>query len=207
MEVNRGSRLERLPFTKKYSRLTPQASKKGRQVLERRRAPGAGVKDFVPWVAPISSRPPASEEEEEENKMVDLVHNFGTRKRKRGASFKRMTDATPEVVGEADQHPTGGSLEEQAIVVMDSPEMGFHGQSISKTASSADLGDVPLTHEEVREDIPSEQTTSRPAKAMSSRSGHSRSLLPDRLLLYSYIPPQGQAPPMEEVSAPGPEGA
>ena len=59
--------------------------------------------------------------------MVDLVHNFSARNAKRGASFKRVTDATPEVVGEADQHPTGGGLEEQAIVVMDSPEMGFHG--------------------------------------------------------------------------------
>ena len=27
-----------------------------------------------------------------------------------------------------------------------------------------------------------------------------------QLLLYSYILPQGQAPPLEEVSAPGPEG-
>ena len=43
--------------------------------------------------------------------------------------------------------------------------------------------------------------------ATSSRFGRSRSLLLDRLLLYSYIPPQGQAPPMEEVSAPVPEGA
>ena len=40
--------------------------------------------------------------------MADLVHNFGARKRKRGASFKRATDATPEVVGEANQQPTSG---------------------------------------------------------------------------------------------------
>ena len=43
--------------------------------------------------------------------MTDLVHNFGARKRKRGAIFKRVTDATPKVVGEADQHPTSGGLE------------------------------------------------------------------------------------------------
>ena len=42
---------------------------------------------------------------------------------------------------------------------------------------------------------------------MSSRSGSSRSLLPDRLLLNSYIALQGLAPLMEEVLAPGPEGA
>ena len=69
------------------------------------------MEDFIPWVAPISSLPPASEEEEEEDEMADLVHNFGARKRKWGASFKRAMDASPEVVGEADQHPTGeGSM-------------------------------------------------------------------------------------------------
>ena len=85
--------------------------------------------------------------------------------------------------------------------------MGFHGQSASEITPSTDLGDVPLTHEEVREGIPLEQTTLRPDKATSSRFEHSRLLLPDRLLLYSYIPPQGQDPPLDEVSAPRLEGA
>ena len=111
------------------------------------------------------------------------------------------------MVGEADQHPTNGGSEEQAIVVMDSPEMGFDCLSTLETVPLADLREVPLTREEVREGIPLERTTSRPAKATSCQSGHSRSLLPDRLLLYSYIPPQGQAPPMEEVLAPRPESA
>ena len=105
-EVDRGSRLKRLPFTKKDSSPTPQASKKRRRVPERRRGPRAGVKDFVSWVAPISSLPPASEEEEEEDEMANLVHNFGARKCKRGASFRRAMGATPEVVGEVDQHLT-----------------------------------------------------------------------------------------------------
>ena len=51
------------------------------------------------------------------------------------------------------------------------------------------------------------QIASRLDKATSSWSGRSRSLLLDRLLLNSYIPSQGQAPPMEEVSAPRPDGA
>ena len=93
------------------------------------------------------------------------------------------------MVGEVDQHPTGKGSNGQAIVVVDSPEMGFHGQSASETMSSENLGDVPLTHEEVQEGIPSEKTTSRPDKATSSRSGRSRPFIPNRLLLYSYIPP------------------
>ena len=62
---------------------------------------------------------------------------------------------------------------------MDSPDIGFHGQSALETTPSADLGEVPLTHEEVREGIPSEQATSWPAKATSSQSECSRSLLFD----------------------------
>ena len=38
--------------------------------------------------------------------MVDLVHNFGAQKRKQGASFKQVTNGTPEVVSEANQQPT-----------------------------------------------------------------------------------------------------
>ena len=59
--------------------------------------------------------------------MANLVHNFGARKLKRGASFKRVTNATLEVVGESEQHPTSKGSDGQAIVIMDSLEMGFHG--------------------------------------------------------------------------------
>ena len=37
----------------------------------------------------------------------------------------------------------------QAIVVSDSPEMGFQGQSALETTLSPDLGEVSLTHTEV----------------------------------------------------------
>ena len=100
--------------------------------------------------------------------MADPVHNFGARKCKRGVSFNRATNDIPKVVGEADQHPTGGGSEEQAIVVMDSPEMGFHSQPTFESAPTTDSGEVPQIHEEVREGIPSGQITSRPDKATSS---------------------------------------
>ena len=47
--------------------------------------------------------------------MDDLVHNFGTRKHKQGASFKQAIDATLEVVGEADQHSASRGSEEWVI--------------------------------------------------------------------------------------------
>ena len=149
-EVDRCNHLKRLPFTKNDSRPAPQVSKKGRLVPEQRRPPGIRVEDFVPWVAPISSLPLDSEEEEEEDEMADLIHNFGVRKCKRGASFNRTTDVTPEAMGEADQHSTGGGSEERAIVVMDLLEMGFHGQPTMETTHLSDLEEVPLIHEEAR---------------------------------------------------------
>ena len=135
--------------------------------------------------------------------MVDLVHNFGARKRKRGVNFKRAIGATLEVAGEASQQPSDESSDVQAIAVSDSPEMGFHGQSASKTALLVDLGEVSPTHAEVQEDIPSKQIAGRSDKAKSTWARCSRSLLPDWLLLNSYIPLQGQAPPIGS----GPEGA
>ena len=57
----------------------------------------------MPWVPPISSHPPDWGEEEEEDGMPNLIHNFAARKWKRDASFKRPTDAIPEVVGGSGQ--------------------------------------------------------------------------------------------------------
>ena len=99
------------------------------------------------------------------------------------ALSERLMQPTPEVTGEVNQQPTGKSSDVQAIVVSDSPEMGFHGQSSLETALSMDLGEVSPTHAEVQEDIPLEQTVGRSDKAKSTRAGSSRSLLPDRLLI------------------------
>ena len=77
------------------------------------------MKDFVPWVPPISSHPLDWEEEEEEGEMSDLVHNFVVWKRKHDANFKRVTDAIPEVAG-------GEGSDVQAIVISGSPEIGLN---------------------------------------------------------------------------------
>ena len=67
--------------------------------------------------------------------------------------------------------------------------MGFHDHSASTTALLVDLGEVSQTYAEVQEDISSEQIVSRSNKAKSTRVGRSKPLLPDQLLLNSYIPP------------------
>ena len=97
------------------------------------------------------------------------------------------------------------------IIVLNSPEMSFHGQSSSETTLLVDLGEVsstgfhgqsaselaPLvesgevspTPVEVREDIPLVQVVGRSDRVKSMLAGRSRFMLPDRLLLNSYIPP------------------
>ena len=60
-----------------------------------------------------------------------------------------------------------------------------------ETAHYSNLEEVPSSHEKARGDIPLEQTASRPSQDMLSRVGHDRLLLPDQMLMYSYIPPQG----------------
>ena len=92
-----------------------------------------------------------------------MIHSDHARKRKRGASFNWTADVTPEVMGESDQHLDGGGSGEQVIVVMDSLEIGFHGQPAMETAHLSDLEEVPPSHEEARGNIPSEQTASRPS--------------------------------------------
>ena len=77
----------------------------------------------------------------------------------------------------------------QAMFVLDFLEMGFHGQSASETALLVDLGKVSPTHAKVQEDIPSEQIVGQSDKAKSTWARRSRSLLPNWLLLNSYIPP------------------
>ena len=67
--------------------------------------------------------------------MVDLVHNFGAQKRKRGVSFKRATGATPKVAGEASQQPSNESSDVHATVVSDSLEIGFHASRLRKLPS------------------------------------------------------------------------
>ena len=50
---------------------------------------------------------------------------------------------------EASQQPTSESSDVQVIIVLDSPEMGFHGQSASETTIVVDLGEVSPIHAEV----------------------------------------------------------
>ena len=89
----RGSRSERLPLPRKGTSSTPRALKiKRRGAVRRRNAPGAQVKDFVPWVHLESSWPSDLEEGEEEEEMTGLLDLYAARKWKRQESSEREPD-------------------------------------------------------------------------------------------------------------------
>ena len=67
-------------------------------------------------------------------------------------------------------------------------------------------GEASLTPAAIQVIHPSEQVSGWPERPRYTRAERSRPLLHDRLLLKSYRPPRGPAPPMEKVLAPGPEG-
>ena len=53
---------------------------------------------------------------------------------------------------------------------------------------------------------PPDWVESQPDMSKLTRTARKRPLLPDWILLNSYLPPQGPAPPIEEVAMLGPEG-
>ena len=76
-------RVATLPSPRKGTSYAPRALKiKRGGTIRRRNAPGAQVKDFVPWVYPESSRSSDLEEGEEEEEMTGLLDRYATRKRK-----------------------------------------------------------------------------------------------------------------------------
>ena len=139
--------------------------------------------------------------------MSSLIHNFPTRKRKRDAILEQGANAPSEVVGGSGQPRLDECSEVQAIVISGSPKMGLNDQPALENITlveSREASPVPAAIQVVH---PPEQAIGQPDRAKYTRTERKRPLLPDRMLLNSYFPPRGPAPPMEEVSVLGLEGA
>ena len=95
----------------------------------------------------------------------------------------------------------------QAIVISGSPKMGLNDQSALENAIFVESGEASPTPAAIQVIHLPKQASGRPERPRYTRVECSRALLPDRLLLNSHLPLQGLTPPMEEVLAPGPEGA
>ena len=139
--------------------------------------------------------------------MSGLVHNFAARKRKRDAILEQAVNAIPERARGLSHPCSDGGWEVLAIVISGSPEMGLDDQPTMGNITleeSKEASSVPTALQVVH--IP-EQATSQLDKAKYTQTGFRKPLLPDRMLMNSYLPPCDPTPPMEEVISPGPEGA
>ena len=86
-----------------------------------------------------------------------------------------------------------------------SPEMGSDVQSgLDEIAHGEPWESTPIPPV-LQMVLPPNQSESYPSNAKLELSGRKRPLLPDRILLNSYIPSRGSAPAMEEVTTPWPD--
>ena len=157
------------------------------------------MKDFVPWVHLESSRPSDLEEREDEEEMTGLLDRYAARKWKRQESSERG----PDLAKGSSQHATDGDSKIHAIVIPGSPEMGSSnrpGPEDVALGEPREATPIPLTLQVIH---PPDRVESQLDMPRLARTGRKRTSLPDRILLNSYLPPRGSAPPMEEVVVPG----
>ena len=174
---------------------------KKKRTAQGKSARGAHVEDFIPWVRSEPNRPSLSEEEEEEEEMTGLLDRYAARKRKRQEEAEREAERAEGLV----RPPMDGGSEIQRIVIPASPETRSNDQSGSEDiARENPREEAPIPHA-LQVVHPPERPESRPGAAKLALTGRKKSLLPDRILLNSYLPSCGPTPVMEEVTIPGPD--
>ena len=128
--------------------------------------------------------------------MSDLIHNFAARKRKRDASFERAVNAIPGVAkGSSQSRSDEGSGGGEAIVISSSPEMGLNDQSASEEVALAESREAFLALVVIQVVHPPKKDVGHSDKTKYTQAGRRRLLLPDWMLLNSYLPHCGPAPP------------
>ena len=198
-----GSRLEHLPLPSRGGKSTRRILKvKKKKETERGNAPRTQVSDFIPWVPPGSSQPSNSEEGEEEE-MMGLVNRYAARKQKRQENVEQRPEAVADQADGSSQPSTGSSSEVQAIIILGSPETGSNDRLDIGENVSRESGVVALISPTLQIIPPSAQVRSQSGRSEFTRTGLKRPSLPDWILMNSYLPTCGSAPPKEEVSAPG----
>ena len=95
----------------------------------------------------------------------------------------------------------------EAIVISGSPEMGLNDQSASEEVALAESREAFLALVVIQVVHPPKKDVGHSDKTKYTQAGRRRLLLPDWMLLNSYLPHCGPAPPREEVSVLGLEGA
>ena len=90
----------------------------------------------------------------------------------------------------------------QTIVISGLLEMGLNDQPALENVSLAEFKEVFPASAAIQVVHPPEQVVGQSDKAKYTQAEHRRLLLPNRMLLNSYLPSRSPAPPMEEASVP-----
>ena len=88
----------------------------------------------------------------------------------------------------------------QAIIIPGSPEMGLCDQPDSEDVTSGEPRGVASILPALQVIHPPDRAGSQTNIPKPARTGRKRSLLPNRILLNSYLPPCDPTPAMEEVT-------
>ena len=134
--------------------------------------------------------------------MTGLFDCYAFRKRKRHESSKRE----PDQAEGSSRLATNGDSEMQAIVIPGSPEMGSSDRPGPEDVALGETREATLIPPALQVIHPPDRVESQSDMSKLARTARKRSLLLDRILLNSYLPPHGPAPPMEKVAVPEPEG-
>ena len=94
-----------------------------------------------------------------------------------------------------------------AIVISGSPEMSLNDQPVTGNVTLEESREASPVLAALQVVHPPEQAIGQVDKARYTRTGRRKPLLPDCMLVNSYLPPSGLALPMDEVTVPGPKGA
>ena len=93
------------------------------------------------------------------------------------------------------------------MVISGSPEMGLNDQPTLGNVTLAEFREASPVPAAIQVVYPAKQATGQSDEAKNTRVERRRPLLPDCMLVNSYLPPLSPAPPMEELSVPRLEGA
>ena len=91
--------------------------------------------------------------------------------------------------GSSQPGPDGGS-EVQAIVISGSPKMSLNDQSVTRNVTMEESKVASLVPTALQVVHPPEEATGQLDRAKYTRTGRRKPLLPNRMLLNLYLPPQ-----------------
>ena len=131
--------------------------------------------------------------------MTGLLDRYVARKWKWQKSFEREADQTKG----SNRLSTDGGSEMQTIIIPASPEMGSSDQPGPEGVALGELREVTPIPPTLQVIHPPNRAESRSDMAKHAQARRKKPLLPDRILLNSYLPPRGPALAIEEVIVPG----